>query len=180
MEGMSTTATVRAIVTPSRLALPTSAERAEGEGAAQRSCVADGGLRRLKLGGTFPRCDCGEGEAPHPTLLTQGHLPPQRALRVGGKGKADMGTWLAKPSRYGDTKELLEMLPDPTLSSRTLAEPDRCKRSAARLASRDPERTGHGACNLSLGPGSNTRDQLLTQLSSCNGRDDRGGKSGSR
>jgi hypothetical protein len=72
------------------------------------------------------------------------------------------------------------MLPEPTLSSRTLAEPDRCERSAAKLAIRDPEPTGRGACNLSLGPGSNTRDQLLTQLSSCNGRDDRGGKSWSR
>jgi hypothetical protein len=42
------------------------------------------------MGCPFPLCACGE-VAPHPTLLTQGHLPPQRALRVGGKGKALWG-----------------------------------------------------------------------------------------
>ena len=60
----------------------------------------------------------------------------------------------------------------PALSSRTLAEPDRCKRSAAKLPIRDPGKTVAGARAVALGPGSNTRNQLLTQLSACNGRDD--------
>lgn len=80
---------------------------------------------------------------------------------------------IGAPRQYGDTKEFHEVVPAPSLSSRTLAEPDRCKRSVAKLAIRDPEQVGRIASNMSLGPGSNTRGQLLTQLSACNGRDDR-------
>ena len=65
--------------------------------------------------------------------------------------------------------ELRSHLP---VSSRTLAEPARCRRVVARLAIRDPGMTVDSALRAALGPGSNTRQQLLAQLGSCSGRDD--------